>query len=155
MENLLKKLNFKTQTEVFLQNVPIELANLTTAFAEKTEVSTDWGAIKELSFAMFFVMKQTEIDAVAEKLAQKLQNKQDVILWFVYPKKTSKKYVCDFNRDTGWDKLGALGFEAVRMVAIDENWSGLRFRHIDFINVMARSENLALSAMGKEKTKKG
>ena len=42
-------------------------------------------------------------------------------------KGTSKKYKCDFNRDTGWDELKAAGFDTVRAVAIDEDWTGLRF----------------------------
>ncbi len=27
----------------------------------------------------------------------------DALLWFAYPKGTSKKYTCDFHRDDGWD----------------------------------------------------
>jgi len=52
---------------------------------------------------------------------------------FAYPKGTSKKYKCDFNRDTGWDKLKEAGFDTVRSIAIDEDWTGLRFRRKEFI----------------------
>jgi hypothetical protein len=54
-------------------------------------------------------------------------------VWFAYPKGTSKKYTCDFNRDTGWDTLKALGFDTVRAVAIDDNWTALRFRRVEYI----------------------
>jgi hypothetical protein len=40
----------------------------------------------------------------------------DAILWMVYPKGTSKKYRCEFNRDSGWAVLAAAGFQPVRMV---------------------------------------
>ena len=57
----------------------------------------------------------------------------DAVVWFAYPKGTSNKYKCDFNRDTGWNELEALGFETVRAVAIDEDWTGLRFRRSEFV----------------------
>jgi hypothetical protein len=58
----------------------------------------------------------------------------DALLWFAYPKGTSTKYKCDFNRDSGWDILRQSGFDTVRQVAIDEDWSALRFRRIELIN---------------------
>jgi len=57
----------------------------------------------------------------------------DPLLWFAYPKGSSKKYRCAFNRDTGWDVLKSLGFDTVRAVAIDEDWSALRFRRVECI----------------------
>src|SRR6476620_9127058 len=50
-----------------------------------------------------------------------------------YPKGTSKKYSCDFNRDDGWEVLRQAGFDGVRQVAIDDDWSALRFRRFEFI----------------------
>jgi len=54
-------------------------------------------------------------------------------LWFAYPKGTSKKYSCDFNRDDDWEVLRQAGFDSVRQVAIDDDWSALRFRRFEFI----------------------
>ena len=68
-----------------------------------------------------------------------------------YPKSTSKKYKCEFNRDSGWPVLGAAGFEPVRMVAIDEDWSALRFRRVEHIKKMARNPEGAISTVGKRK----
>ncbi|MBN1921678.1 MAG: hypothetical protein JW892_10565 [Anaerolineae bacterium] len=45
----------------------------------------------------------------------------DITLWYAYPKSTSKKIKCTFNRDTGWEALGQAGFEPVRQVAVDED----------------------------------
>jgi hypothetical protein len=58
---------------------------------------------------------------------------------------------CDFNRDTGWAALGAAGFEPVRMVAIDEDWSAVRFRRADFINTLTRDKVHTLSALGRKR----
>jgi hypothetical protein len=55
------------------------------------------------------------------------------VLWIAYPKGTSKRYACQFNRDSGWDVIRDAGFESVRQVAIDEDWSALRFRRLAYV----------------------
>ena len=57
----------------------------------------------------------------------------DGILWFCYPKKTSKKYRTDLDRDHGWKSLNDSGLFGVRMVSIDDDWSAFRFRNAKFI----------------------
>ena len=64
--------------------------------------------------------------------------KGDATVWFAYPKGSSKRYKCDFNRDTGWDALKALGWETVRAVSIDEDWTGLRFRRRRYVKARAK-----------------
>jgi hypothetical protein len=39
----------------------------------------------------------------------------------------------------------------VRQVAIDEDWSALRFRKAEFIKAMKRNPDGAISALGREK----
>ena len=104
-------------------------------------------------FALAFVVTQAELDAASAKLVKACQG--DDILWMVYPKGTSKKYKCEFNRDSGWRTLGAAGFEPVRMVAIDEDWSALRFRRVEHIKTMARNPAGAISKAGKRKASTG
>jgi len=58
------------------------------------------------------------------------------------------------DRDSGWNVLGAAGFEGVRMVAIDEDWSALRFRRAEFIKTMKRDSKYAMSKAGKKKAAK-
>jgi hypothetical protein len=108
--------------------------------------------VKEIAFSLAFVTKQKEVDAIAKTVARKA--KGDAIVWFAYPKGTSKKYQCEFNRDNGWTALGAAGFEGVRMVAIDEDWSALRFRRVEFIQTMTREKKHAMTKQGKKKVAK-
>jgi hypothetical protein len=75
------------------------------------------------------------------------------LFWWAYPKGSSKNYKCDFNRDTGWQIMGKLGYESVRMVAIDEDWSALRFRKVEFVKIMTRDKSWVLTEEGKRKTK--
>jgi hypothetical protein len=96
----------------------------------------DENRVSEIEFALVFVTKKDEISGFIEKIYPKL--KGDAILWFCYPKGTSKKYKCDFNRDNGWSNVKAYNLETVRQVAIDEDWSALRFRKIEYIKSATR-----------------
>jgi hypothetical protein len=65
-----------------------------------------------------------------------------------------EKHRSDINRDSGWDVMGQAGFEPVRQVAIDEDWSALRFRRVEFIKSMTRRESSTLTKQGKARTRK-
>lgn len=151
MSAVFKKLNLKDQTEIVVLNAPESFEPELAALAG-VNVVQEWKAVKKLDFALAFVTKQAEVDKLAPALAKRAQG--DALIWFAYPKGSSKKYKCDFNRDTGWAVLGELGFEPVRMVAIDEDWSALRFRRVEFVKTMTRNEARALSAAGRKKLAK-
>lgn len=131
MRTVFSKLNLKDQTEILVMNAPAsfeaELAKL-----GEVKVRRDPNKLRSLAFALAFVTRQAEVDAASSTLPNKLQG--DAILWFAYPKGTSKKYKCDFNRDTGWNAMRAAGFDTVRIVAIDDDWCALRFRRNEFIS---------------------
>lgn len=135
MSELFKKLNLKDQNEIVVVNAPDtfgkELAKL-----GSVKVIQDPATAKTVAFAIAFATTQAELDKVSKSLTAKA--KGDVILWIAYPKKSSKKYKCEFNRDSGWTVLGVAGFEPVRMVAIDDDWSALRFRRAEYIKTMTR-----------------
>ncbi len=150
MTPLLKKLNYKAQTEVVLVNLPADLQYLITDFGVTANVITDATDTDVVQFMMAFCTKQTEVDEIAQALLPKVEG--DGVVWFVYPKGTSKRYKCEFNRDNGWQLVGKQGFEGVRMVAVDEDWSALRFRKVQHIKTMTRS--FAMTKEGKEKAKK-
>ena len=88
----------------------------------------------------------TPIPAAAEVKAE-----GDAIVWFAYPKRSSKKYRSQIDRDNGWNILGREGFEPVRMVAIDEDLSAIRFRRATFIKSMTRPKEYRLSERGQVK----
>lgn len=48
-------------------------------------------------------------------------------LWFAYPKK-SGAHASDLSRDHGWEELAEAGFLPVTQIALDADWSALRFR---------------------------
>jgi hypothetical protein len=130
MQSLFAKLNLKQQTEVVIVNAPASFEPELDALNGIT-VLRDPAQAKTISFALAFATKQHELDALSKRLAAKAQG--DAVLWFAYPKGTSKRYKCDFNRDSGWEVIRSLGFDSVRQVAIDEDWSALRFRRVEYI----------------------
>jgi len=148
MTPLFRKLNLKGQTEIIVLNAP-ESFEPELAALEKVVVLRDTGAVSEITFALVFVTTLETIDATVNAIAPK--TKGDLTLWYAYPKSTSKKLKCAFNRDTGWEALGRAGFEPVRQVAVDEDWSALRFRRVAFIKTFSRSAEMALSEAGKAK----
>ena len=83
----------------------------------------------KMPFAIGFAATQRECDHVSSMAAN--ATKGDAIVWIAYPKAASKKYKCDFNRETGWTVLGGAVFEPVRQVAIGEDWCALRFRRTE------------------------
>jgi len=148
MSRTFVKLNLKTETEILVVNAPPsfepELASLTgvKVLRSLTQPTT-------LRFALAFVTKQAELDALSQALSAKADG--DATLWFAYPKQTSKKYKCEFNRDSGWEVLGTAGYEGVRMVAIDEDWSALRFRKVEYIKSLTRQPSRASSKVSKQR----
>lgn len=127
---IFEKLNLRDTKEILVLNSPDAFDKELQKLAD-VRVSRRVDDVKNLIFALAFVTQRAEVDKVSQALAGKAAG--DAMLWFAYPKGSSKKYTCDFNRDDGWDMLRKLGFDSVRQVAIDEDWSALRFRRVEFI----------------------
>ena len=145
-----KKLNLKDQRRIVVLNAPEsfepELASL---HGIRVLRKLDEAAGFELSLA--FVTKQQEADALGKVIGRSASG--DAVIWFAYPKGTSKKYRSEINRDTGWQVLGKQGFEPVRMVAIDEDWSAIRFRRVEFIKTLTRATEHRLTKQGNARKK--
>ncbi len=152
MESLIwKKLNLKHEKRIVVLYAPDSFEAQIETLREVT-VYRNVRSSRGARFLVAFVTKQSEILNIAATLHLLAQG--DVLVWFCYPKRTSRNYTCDFNRDTGWGPLGAAGFEAVRQVAIDEDWSAVRFRRVQFIQTMRRDPKRALSPRGKARARK-
>lgn len=130
MATIFEKLQLKDHREILVfkppQTFETELARL-----PGIRIYRALEALPEIRFSLAFVTRQAEVDAIARKIAARA--KGDAAVWFAYPKGTSNKYKCDFNRNTGWAAMHAAGFNTVRSIAIDEDWTGLRFRRKEYI----------------------
>ena len=141
-------MNLKDQKEILVLNAPAsfkaELDQL-----EGIKIRLTAAGSRLTPFAIAFVITQADLDKAARTLAKLTEG--DAVVWFAYPKQSSKRYKAEINRDHGWDVVGKEGFEPVRGVAIDEDWSALRVRRVEFIKKMTRATEHAMTAEGKLK----
>lgn len=151
MNPLLKKLNFKNHKDFFVINSPEAFKAQLQEIKDYVDIK-DENQINKISFILVFVKNCAEIELWTNKINPYLLD--DANLWFAYPKKSSKKYKSDISRDNGWQALGDNGFEPVRQIAIDDDWSALRFRKAENIKTMKRNPSMVMSKEGKERTKK-
>jgi hypothetical protein len=147
---LFNKLNLGTYRDILVVNAPDSLEPELAALTDVT-IRRDPKGVSAVSFALVFVTTFAEIEAAARWLSKAAG---DAVIWFAYPKGTSKRYRCEFNRDSGWAAVGAAGFEGVRLVAIDEDWSALRFRRTEYIKSLTRAPARAASPAGKARVQK-
>ena len=131
MNKMLEKLNYKGQLR-------IALLNAENSFLDS--ISHDLGSIiidKEIdprcpyNFILIFVKSISDVENTTPEVLHNLT--ADGVLWFCYPKKSSKKYKSDLTRDNGWKPLNDSGLYGIRMVSIDNDWSAMRFRNIKYI----------------------
>ena len=137
MADLLNKLNHRGQA-VVLVNIPVEAAEEIDALLAGAATTTTLP--ETIDFALVFVRTLDEVRQHGTTVLSRAAG--DAIVWFCYPKQTSQRYTCEFNRDTGWQVLGDHRFEPVRQIALDDDWSALRFRNIDYIKKLTRKTRI-------------
>ena len=131
MKELLKKLNYKGNKRIAVINAEdLFLAEIT---KELKDIVIDSVVDQRCpyEFMMIFVRSVAEVEDLSPVALHNLT--ADGILWFCYPKKTSGKYTSGPERDRGWKSLNDTGFHGIRMIAIDEDWSAMRFRNTKYI----------------------
>jgi hypothetical protein len=126
MTEVFKKLNFKSQTPILVLAAPKSFQPELDAMQGETEVHLTPRAGSKYGFAIAFAAMKADL-VKAARLVVPLAGKEPV-LWFAYPKQTSKAYTSDLNRDLCWEALDPLGLQPVRQIAIDDDWSALRFK---------------------------
>ncbi len=146
MTPLFKKLNFKGQTTIVAINSPIAFDVELEEMSKIAVIEKELQKVTEIEFAICFVTTQHEIDTFIADAYPKL--KGDAISWLCYPKMTSKNYTPEF------DFYFTLRFQCSsnRQVAIDDDFSALRFRKVEFISTITRRESYALTAEAKKRT---
>lgn len=150
MTTLFSKLQYKNSDKILLVNAPDEFQPHLAEISDVVRIDRSLNGDDKYDFAIVFVKSCADIKEYAAPVISSMND--DAVLWFAYPKKSSKKYKTDLSRDGGWEPLGALGYEGVRIVAIDADWSALRLRHASKIKSMTRT--FAMSEEGKERTRK-
>lgn len=137
MPALFAKLNLGEHRDVVVLGAPASFERELARLVHVT-VRRDLRSSRAIGYAIAFCPMRADVARLAPALAAKAPG--DPLLWFAYPKGTSKRYRSDYNRDAGWEPLLEAGFMPVRQVAIDEDWSALRFRRSQHISQSIRRE---------------
>jgi len=130
MTPLFRKLNLADHKQIVVLNSPESFVKELDALSG-VKVKRVATVTQPVSFGIAFVRTFAEVEMAASLLLPKAVG--DATVWFAYPKGSSKRYLCEFKRDTGWAAVREYGFDTVRVVAIDEDWSALRFRRVEAI----------------------
>lgn len=122
-KSLTQKLLIKPGHNVLLLNVPQEYADMLLPLPDGATVSTTPGEPSDCVLA--FTYNRADVETYTPTVTEAV--KPDGLLWFAYPKKTSK-IKTDITRDVGWDTLYGTGWQGVAMIAIDDMWAAMRYR---------------------------
>lgn len=124
MKEILKKFKFKDDPIVI--NAPLSLAP---EFA-KLDLKASFDKKIKSTNVLVFINNNTEYVAFLNKQLKNVEH--DGVLWFAYPKGTSK-IKTDINRDTIRETGEKFGITTVTAVSIDDTWSALRFRPVESV----------------------
>ncbi len=125
MTETFKKLNYASQTPILIAGAPDSFGAEIKAMSG-AEIHTKPRKGLTYGFALAFAVMKADLVKAARDLAA--FTTAQTVLWFAYPKQTSKAFQSDLNRDLCVAALAPLGLQPVRQIAIDEDWSALRYK---------------------------
>jgi hypothetical protein len=131
MKTLLEKLNYKGQKRIAIINAEKNFTLAPIKEIRDIQVDNEIDQRYPYDFMILFIRQVPDLEKFAPLALHNLT--ADGILWFCYPKKTSKNYSTEIDRDHGWKILNDLDFHGIRLVSIDEDWSAMRFRNKKYI----------------------
>ena len=121
---LIKKLGFKNGSAALLLSVPDALEEIT-SFPGFSSVETALIAgPRRYDAAHWFETSRARLEDGMQTMAGGL--KPDAMLWISWPKKASKRPT-DITEDVLREVILPLGLVDVKVCAVDEVWSGLKF----------------------------
>ena len=131
MKELLRKLNYKEYNRILIMNAGEDFLQSLSDELPDVKIDTEIDQRCPYNFMIIFVKSVREVNDISPVALHNLT--ADGVLWYCYPKKTSKKLTSDLERDRGWKSMNDLGFYGIRMVSVDEDWSAMRFRNVKYI----------------------
>jgi hypothetical protein len=120
---LVKKLGIKPGQGLLIMNAPQGYIERLSPLPEGASLATGPGG--SFGFVQLFVANRAELNALAPAALEAAQ--PGALLWFAYPKRSSK-LPTDLTRDEGWSSVTDAGFDGVAQISIDATWSAVRFR---------------------------
>ncbi len=131
MKELLRKLNYKEYNRILIMNAGEDFLQSLSEELRDAKIDTEIDQRCPYNFMIIFVKSIREVNDISPVALHNLT--ADGVLWYCYPKKTSKKLNSDLERDRGWKSMNDMGFYGIRMVSVDDDWSAMRFRNVKYI----------------------
>lgn len=123
-QTLLEKLQLNEEKNLLIQGLPSSI--------EKQFVKLNFSKgitpllkTRKIDFALVFAFNQLQLLNILKEVIPALHD--EAKFWIAYPKATSK-IASDLSRDKNWDCVSDYGFEAVRLIALDNVWTAGRFK---------------------------
>lgn len=126
-----KKLRLQEHKPLYLLKASADIMAIFSGYDIKTALSGK----QLISQAVIFAENKKTLDELIPKVNGRLDD--GALLWIAYPKKTGR-IKSEITRDNGWETVLAAGYEAVTQIAVDEDWSALRFRKSEAIGPKLR-----------------
>ena len=123
-QSVLEKLQLKDEKNLLIQGLPstIEKQFVKISFAKNV---TPLLKSRKIDFALVFAISHKQLNEIFRDVVPALH--ENAKFWVAYPK-VSSKIVSDLSRDCNWECLAKFGFEGVRLIALDNIWSAMRFK---------------------------
>ena len=118
--SIVKKLRFKEEG-VYL----LELPNNCIEHFEDIEYKAKLSGKSTIEQVLLFAEVKKILDTKVPRIVDRLSD--EALFWIAYPKK-SGSISSDISRNSGWDVLKSSGYDPVMQIAINDDWSALRFR---------------------------
>jgi hypothetical protein len=122
---LTKRLGMKIGFHALILNAPDGFIASLDPLPDGASISTSREGNTSYDLVNMFVSSKAEVDQHAATALDAI--KKGGLLWFTYPKKSSK-IKTDVSRDVGWDAINDAGWEGIAVISVDDIWSSMRFR---------------------------
>lgn len=120
---LAKKLGIKPGNRIKLVNEPKHYKDLFDDWPEEVQIESNG---TDLDFVHLFITKEKELEPLVRDAMTRL--KKVGMVWISWPKGASK-IETDLNRDMIREAVLNIGLVDVKVAAVDEDWSGLKFMY--------------------------
>ncbi|MDQ3276730.1 MAG: hypothetical protein M3Q06_00280 [Bacteroidota bacterium] len=122
-QTILDKLALKNEKNILIQGLPssIEKQFAKLSFAKNL---TPLLKSRKLDFALIFAVSENQLNSILSDIMGAV--KDETRLWVAHPKVASK-ISTDLNRESSWNKLNEIGYEAAETVSLDHVWQAISF----------------------------
>jgi Bacteriocin-protection, YdeI or OmpD-Associated len=126
-QSLLEKLQLSDEKNLLLQGLPLAIEKQFMKLSFSKNV-TPLLKSKKIDFVLIFAFSQKQLKDIVKEVIPALH--VNAKFWIAYPK-ASSKIASDLSRDASWDCITTYGYETVRLIAVDNLWSAVRFKKPD------------------------